>query len=190
MIDTVNLIFRQDLSDIAVQQARRIQVPPKRLLDDDPPPVSVGLFRQAGRAELLDDLSKQVRWRSQVIEVIAPRAMFLFNLGQQRLESLISCRIVEVTGKVIQPCQQPVAKGAVVGSAAELFQVVPDAVPEFILAERPRGATDEREILRQQISLGEVVKGGEQFALGQVPGRAENDHGARVPGPAMLFVGL
>ena len=96
VVDAVNLIFRQDLSNIAVELARRIQIPSERLFDDDPPPVSVGLLRQVGCAQLLDDFPKQARRRSQVIEVIAPRAMFLLHLGQQWLEPLIRGGIAEV----------------------------------------------------------------------------------------------
>src|ERR1019366_8301634 len=46
VIDAVNLALAEHLLDLGIQRVRRFEVAPKRLLDDDAPPGSLGLAHQ------------------------------------------------------------------------------------------------------------------------------------------------
>ena len=48
----------------------------------------------------------------------------------------------------------------------------------------PWESPDHREFARQQLLLGQVVERGNQLAVGQVAGRAEDHHDAGIAGPA------
>ncbi len=75
VVDPVDLLLAEDLEDLAVEPDGRVEVPPERLLDDDPPPApAVGLVVEPDPPELGDDLGEGRRLGGQVVEPVAPRA--------------------------------------------------------------------------------------------------------------------
>ena len=149
--------------------------------------VPILLFGEPGRSQLPDHLTEKSGRGGQIVEVIPARAMLLVDLGEYRLELLVGGGILKVALPIIEAVDQPIAELAVVGSAAEFRQVVPDALAELVLGHVIDGASDQREILRQQVLLGQVIERRQQHALGQIAGCAEDHHGAAVRGPGVPF---
>ena len=56
------------------------------------------------------------------------------------------------------------------------------------LLERPAGDADDREVLRQQPGLLQVIERGQELALGEVAGRAEDDDDAGIGGALRLHM--
>ena len=70
MVDTVDLIFVQDLFDFLIELFRRFKIATERLFDHHPPPVAIFFASQTDRAQLLDHGRKVFRRGRQVEEVI------------------------------------------------------------------------------------------------------------------------
>ena len=58
MVDAKNLVFAKDTEKLAVERLRRGEIGAERLLDDDTPPGSIILPRQARLAEMASDDSE------------------------------------------------------------------------------------------------------------------------------------
>jgi hypothetical protein len=73
VIDPVDLGLAEDLSDLAVEAARRVQIAAERLLDDDPAPApAVDLVVHSAPAELRDHQGEGRRMGRQVVDPVAP----------------------------------------------------------------------------------------------------------------------
>ena len=75
VVDAVDLALVEDLRDLGLQRARRVEVGTERLLDDDPRPALWVVVRpEAGSVELFDDLGEDRRRRREVEEPVAARS--------------------------------------------------------------------------------------------------------------------
>ena len=124
MIDAVNLPLAQDLLDLGVERARRFQVAPKGLLDNDPAPVAVGLLGQPRRAELANGFAKKSRRDRKVVEIVGWHGVFLGSLGGGLLESLVGFRILKIAAHVINPFDEPIPHLREHRTGGELFDVL------------------------------------------------------------------
>src|SRR5215831_14773729 len=71
MIDTIDLVLLKNMQHRLIQGACRVEITPKRFLDDDPAPASAfffALLTQVSLAQLLHDVAKDRRWRRKVEE--------------------------------------------------------------------------------------------------------------------------
>src|SRR5271166_4796284 len=102
MIDPIDLLLRENGLDVVVECLGRVEIVPKRFLDDDPPPVSVLLLGKTGLAKLLHDLTEKLRGRCHVEQVILVGAELLVD-GTKHLTKLCKGgRIAKITAHVVE----------------------------------------------------------------------------------------
>ena len=57
----------------------------------------------------------------------------------------------------------------------EFLERLAEVLAKFLVAFRTARETDDGEVIRQETVLGEVIEGRDDFAVGEVTGRAEDD---------------
>ena len=117
MIDAIDLIFLKHFFQLAIERPRGFEVIPKRLFDDNPPPVAVFLNRKFCQSQLLGDGGKKLGRRGQIKKIVATRTMFAVDLFQVSLEIGIGIRVGETSTHVGKPLGEPFP-GAVSRSSA------------------------------------------------------------------------
>src|SRR5437016_4671663 len=98
MVDTEDLVLLQDMQHRLVQGPSRVEITPKRFLNDDPTPPTallLTLLDQISLAQLLHDLAKECRWCREVEEIISPRPPFTVTLLQHFGDFRIPSRLLE-----------------------------------------------------------------------------------------------
>src|SRR5258708_20344584 len=180
MIDAVNLPFAQHGADIAIEGARRVQVPAEGLFDHHSPPGAILLLRETSLPKLLHHDAKQSRRGRQVVEIIPVRGVLSIYVRQRRLETRKSRLVPQVSGNVVEALDQPIAELAVFRSAPTLDQVLAHLLSKLVFAQRIHREADQRKIVRHQVLLRAVLQRGKELPLRQVSGRPENDHYTRV----------
>jgi hypothetical protein len=90
MIDAVDLLLVEDLVDLAVEGAGRLQVDAERLLDDHPRERLAGrrLGRQLGLAEAADHRRERRGGRRQIEDPVAGEPQRLLDLPEAHLQPL------------------------------------------------------------------------------------------------------
>ena len=107
VVDPVDLRLAEDLADLAVEPDRRVEVPPERLLDDDPAPAAaVDLVVEPDPPELADDLGEGRRLGRQVVEPVAAGAVLLVDLVEPGGERVERGRVGEVALVVDDPLEE------------------------------------------------------------------------------------
>ena len=106
--------------------------------------------------------------------------MLLVNLGQRFFQLVVSSGIVEIAIDVIDAAGKPFPQIVIDGAGGELLEVFGELFAGIVVAHGTAAHADHGELARQQLLAGEVVESGNQLAAGQVAGKAENDHDARI----------
>ncbi len=183
VIDPVDLLFVQHLPDFLVQAARRFVVAPKRFFDDHAPP-AMFFGNQICRPQLLDDGGEKVGSRSQVIKIVAARAVLLVDVSQNAAQLFINLRIVEIARDVVNPAREPMPQVRIDLGGGKIADLLADHVAKLLAVHLIASHAHQRKFLRKQIILGEIVERRDQLALGQVARSAEYHHHARIGRPA------
>ena len=97
VIDPVDLRFQQDGEDALIEGARRVEIPPERLLDDDSPSGARRLVSQSDRGKPFDDGFEETRWRGQIEQDVRGG---IGALGQMLAQPPVGRVVVEAPGKV------------------------------------------------------------------------------------------
>ena len=144
-------------------------------------------FGQAGLAQLLNNRGEELGRRRQIEQVIRLRAVFLVHIGELRGQGRIRGRIGEFAALIEEPLGEPLPgfRAAVFG-----WQKSGDLVAKLVAAQVVEGDAHHRKIPGKQFGFHQVEKRGNQLALGQVAGGAEQHHHAWTGGLANLFVFL
>ena len=101
MIDAVDLRLIEYFKNGLVQLLCRCHVPAKRFFDDDPHPgFSVGVLREAGFVELLDDQGIDVRRRGQVEQPVPGELVSAVQFFQTMFQVFKRFRVMIFAGYV------------------------------------------------------------------------------------------
>ncbi len=182
VVDAIDLKLLEHLLDRGVQRAGRIEVLPKRLLDDDLRVVGLGeVFpRQSAVAEMADD-RREHRWRrgdvEQRLHFPPHRLLDPADVGRQPVERR---PVVVGAGDVGRARRDPVPHVRVEFTPRELLDVLRRPGPEFVIGNRLPPEADEVEVARQKPVVSEIVHRRDQLARGQIARSPEDhDHGRR-----------
>jgi hypothetical protein len=178
MVDAVDLIFVEDLLEFFVELTRGLQIVSERLFDDDPGPVAALLLGQSGLTQLFHN-DREKSWRDGEVEkLVAARVVLLIGVGDLLIQALVSLRVLKIAFDVIDALGEPGPDGGINFCRGILGNFVGEMLPEGLRIEVVACETDDGELFGEQITGGEIAQGGNQLALGQVPGGAEDDHDA------------
>ena len=181
VVDAEDLLLGEVLADQGGQLARGGEVVAERLLDDQARPA----FGLATLADLLDDHRHRLRRDCEVVDAVAARAALGVELVHALQELVVLAAVREIDRHVVRRLGQPVPDVLVEVVAAELAHRVLHLVAELVVRPLGAGCADDREVLRQELAHRECVQRGEDLAVRQVAGGAEDDQHARLRRPSM-----
>ncbi len=182
MVDAEDILFRKSALERAVEFFRALEIGPERLLDDEPPALAVlGLAGQSRGGEVLGCFAEIIGSSGEIEEVIfADRRAFRQGLELFR-EPFVGLGIVEFALEVIDVGRELFPHFLIDRlGVGELLKRVAEVFPEFLVALRPAGEPDDGEVVRQQPVFGQVIKGRDDFAMGEVARGAEDDRRRRL----------
>ena len=186
VVDPVDLILAQDLQDMRVQRLRRCEVAAERLLDDDAAPGVLVLRRHPGSPQPVDHRGEEPGGDGEVKEAVVRPPAVRVDAVELRVQGIEGGGIGEVPLEVAHAVQQPAplrlvdAPGVELAAAARdeaLHRPVEPVAPALVGVVGQIDA-DEPESLRQAPRVHEVVERRHHQPPGEVPGGAEDHHGA------------
>ena len=139
---------------------------------------------------MLDDGGVHGRRNGEVVE----HAFRAVDRGEPLLKRLIERRVVRLAGDVIHPVGERlrhfVSRGC---RAGKFLEAVEELGSKRVVVHLAAGNADDGELGRQSAAPGETIDCGQQFALGQITGRAKDDERCRPrrwlePKPIMKWV--
>ena len=161
---------------------------PERLFDHHALPRPVFLFRQPRGAKLVDDRSKKRGADRQIKENVAVSSLLLVHAGEKFAQILVELRLHEIAGEVVEALDEPVPGGLIDAAGGELVDFLGGALAVDLGGEILARDSDDGEVFRKQVALGEIVERRDQLSLGEVAARAEDHDGARTAGFAQGFL--
>ena len=179
MVDAVNLRFVEIAVQVVVQLACAVQVAAEGFLDDDPPEAVRGFVEKPRLAEVRGHAAKKRGGDGEIEDDIASGNAPLLADG---VEFFFECRVdrlvVEVAVEVIASCDKRVPLLRLDRVRGELLDVRGHLVAEGLVITRRDGHADNGELFRQQSDAAEIEEGGDELALGQISGGAEDNKDA------------
>jgi len=178
VVDPEDLRLAERRADVGVQAAGAGLVPAEGLLDHQPRPVPRPADVQRRPAQLDGDGAEQARRRGQVEDVLAFGAERAVAVGEDLGEAVVGVRVVVAAADVAEAglclCLCVFAGEALAGP--------------LLVAHGGAGHADQGELGPEPVMGGELADGGQELALGQVTGRAEDDQGAGRGAPGRVVV--
>src|SRR5271156_6114228 len=126
-------------------------------------------------AELLDNFGEVFGCRRQIEQPVPFGALLLVDTLENSLQFVVAARVVEVHGEIADLAHELVELFLALLHSSELKNAVTHVFFKLALQGPPRYAYN-RKLPRQQARLLEVKERGQELALGQVAGGAEDDH--------------
>ena len=166
---------RNTLDTTFCSSRARLEVGPERLLDDA---AHVGLRVpvQLGALDLLDDHREELRRGREVVVAVERLARLVVELVERLREAPVAVRVVERGGDVgarARAARRAPRRSGCGASTCRSSRGTPARKSSWLLL-APRDA-DELEPLGQRALVREVVERGQQLAVREVAGRAEDD---------------
>ncbi len=106
--------------------------------------------------------------------------MFFVQGRQKVTQVLKDHRIAEVAGDIVNALREPVPLLRIELGCREVSNFLVDHVPEFVRGHFVPGHAHQREVLGEQVVFRQVIKCGDELALGEIAGRAKDHHHARI----------
>ena len=183
VIDAVDLILREHRAHRVVQRAGRREIAPERLLDDDAHPAAgaVGRPVEPGFAEPEHDRRVERGRGGAVEEPVAADRPLLLDLAQEIAEPGVEVGVGGIAGVVEEGLGEPLphARGGRL-DAGELRDRLAHARAELLVAHLRPAHADDGEGLGQHAALEHRPERGDELALGEIAGGAEDDEDAGV----------
>src|SRR6266567_541337 len=174
VIDAIDLIFREDCFDLAVQGASRIVVVAKRFLNNHSPPAAILLTGVPDLTQLLDDGRKEFGRSREIEEIVALSIVLLINLAEPSANRGVRCRIAKIAALIVEPLLKPVPgrRAAVLGRKERS-----DLAAKLFLAQWVNRNSQNREVFWKQRSLPQIEERWNELSLGEITRRAKEHHG-------------
>ena len=182
VVDPEDLVLPEPAVQQLVELARRREVVAERLLDDQPHPA---LLRPP-LADLGHRGRERLRRHGEVVEAVAAGAALGVELLEHLPDAILALLVVELGADVAHPRGEPVPDVLPERIARELLHRLLHRGGELLRRLRRARDADDRELLRQQLAVGERVERGDQLALRQVARGTEDHDGARLGAPPQL----
>ena len=177
MIDAVGLLFGKRTTHDAIEFARGGEIGAERFLDDDARPTAFACFVQAGAPEMFHDWFELIGRDREIEKSIAARAAFGVDLVQALSQTFVARLIAEVALMVVNRLRKSIPDFVANRLARKFSRRFLEFFSKVTVGFFAPGETDDGDG-GWQIAVGrEIIKSGNEFAMGQIAGRAE-DHDA------------
>ena len=182
VVDPEDLVLSEPAVQQVVQLARRREVVAERLLHDQPHPALL----RAPLADLFDCGREGLRRHREVVESVAARPALGVDLLEHAPNPVLTLLVGELGADVAHPRGEPVPDVLPERIARELLHGLLHRGSELLRRVGRACNADDRELLREQLAIGERVERGNELALGQVARGTEDHDGARLRASAQL----
>ncbi len=176
VIDAEDLVLAEDGVDVVVQFFGAFKVVAEGLFNDDANGADFRL-RHVVRAETMNDVGEVVGRGGEIKEPIAAGAVVAIELAQQFLQRVVALIVVEVHRVVGDLLYKFIELAVVFVDTAELDDALTHIFGEAV-GEIAAGDADDAKLFGEQAGLLQMKERGEQLALGQIAGGAEDDSDA------------
>src|SRR5260370_12878844 len=178
VISAVDLICGECVLWFYFERASGLQIVAKGLFDDDGGPVAALFLGEAGLTELFRDGGEESRSHSEVEKLVATGVVLVIGVGDLLREALVSLRVLKITFDVINALGKP-GPGCRVDFGGGIFgDFLGEGFSKALGVEVLAGEADDGKVLGDDSAGGEIAECGDELALGQVAGGAEDDHDA------------
>src|SRR6266436_4102500 len=150
----------------------------ERFFDDDTGPLAVLFLGEAGLTELLHDGREKSRRNREVEKSIPSGAVFFIDVVDLLPQALERLGILKVALDVIDTLGEPGPNCGVDLGGRIFGDFFRKSFAKTLRGEIVAGEADDGELFGEQIVGGEVAERGDELALSQVAGGAEDDHNA------------
>ena len=178
VVDAVGVLFGKGGGHHRVQALRGGEVFAKRFLTHHTGPLAALALVQARSADHLQDGLEGLRRGGEVEEAVGRRTALRIKLVQQAAEGLVALQVFKLTAVVVDGLGEAFPQLVVVALAAVLLVAGLQLGAEDLVCLVAAGKAHHLELRRQVALGGDVVKGGDQLAVGEVASSAKDDHGA------------
>ena len=181
MVDAVDLLLVEHVEDNLIDCFCRSEIPPKWLLDDDARPgIRRYWARNAGTAQLLDDVRINFRRRGKVEETVPAQVLGSLQFRQALAKLRVGFRVGIVSGRIIKVGSKSVPLfGVNRPDLGNRFRSFPQTCAEGVLGHIGAGKSDDGVARAECVVRGQVIHRGNDFALSEVSRRSKQNHGAR-----------
>ncbi len=176
VIDAEDILFGKGTLERAVQFLGALEVRAKRLLDDQAMTCAIGAAGQPGGGEVLRGLAEVLGRGRQVEEVILADLGALRQHLQLLRQAFVGLDIVQFSLEVVDARRQLLPDGVIDRlRVGELQQRLAQILAELVVGLGATGESDDREIIRQEVILGQVIEGRNDLAVGEIARGPEDD---------------
>src|SRR6516225_3690678 len=165
MVDAVDLMFLQCLSNLSIERFGRRQIVAERLFDHHPAPSAMCLSDKAGGTEPRDRHTEKAICDGEVEKIVAGCACCLVQLHQMLVKLAVGLRIVEVALHIAHAVGKPLPRALVNAVdrelalvADEFFHRLSEASAPFLRALGGAVDADELKAAGQLLSGCQVIK--------------------------------
>ncbi len=156
------------------------QVGSEGFFDDHTRPTPGLRLVETALAQVFQDDRKLVRTCRKIVEAVAARAALGVQLVQTLCQGLVALQIVELAAMIENRRGKPRPQFVVELLAREFARCLFEFLAKDLVALVAAGESDHAHRRRQRPVRGQIVKGRNQLAMGQIAGGPEDHHGARL----------
>src|SRR5579875_2788336 len=149
VIDEENLILADYFQDLAAEIARRFKIVSKRLLDNDTPPVAVGL-EKAFAGQTLHYRKKKLRRGCEIKQIIAAGLKVAIQSGKHLAQLLPALVGIEIGRNEAYARYQLVHQCVVAFLPELLAQTAGKRIAQLLLADFSQGETGDGNLFRHE----------------------------------------
>ena len=176
VVDAVDLGLGQDLPQFLVELFRGRQVVAEGFFDNHANPAAAFFFRQAALAQHFCDGREKPRRDRQVKESVSERVVLLVRFLDLLLQPGVSVCVLKITANVINTLPHPLPNLRVDRGGRIFGNFLRQHLSKALSGEVICGKTDDGELNRKKIVLGEIAERGKELALGQIAARTKDHH--------------
>ena len=173
MVDAVGVLLGEGVVDDLVEVLGRREVSSEGFLDDSAAPAVLRMV-EARLAEVEEDVVEELGRRGKVIKPVRAGSLGL-HLVEPRFQGEVTFMIAEFARVVADVLRKTRPEIVVVALARDFLVQFLESLAEFLVRFLAAGDADDAESRRQIAVGGEVVKRGDELAVGEVTG-CSKDH--------------
>ena len=178
VVDPVGVLFLEGVVDDLVEVAGGGEVGAEGFLDDHARPAAVGGLVEAGIFQVDEDVVEELRGGGDVEQAVALAAARGIDGIEFLREAAVALGIGELGLVIVDRFDERIPDCLVVAGARNLAVDLGEPGAELLVGFFPPGEADDFHAGRQFAIDGEVVERGDELAVGEVAGGAEDDDGA------------
>ena len=184
VIDAVDLALVEHLGDRRVERAGAVEVVAEGLLDDDARPGLAALLVDERRGrQVLDDDGEELGGDGKIEHAVAGQVPLALDALDGLLERLEGLELVGVAGVIVELADQRIVRRDLLAAVLQrLAERLAHGIAVRLVAHRRARESDHREVFRQVPRLLEMEQRGDQLALREIAGGAEDHQRERILG--------